>query len=151
MRSIESHLVACRREVRRNLLIHIVHMLSFVLCSSLFCCHIDKHTMIRPTFGFFKDRKLYDFSVRCDDAKSIMSMFGLSTSGNASTFLFQSRKLFNSSRLPRLYILLTSSGEVQQLSLGPGIRTLAFRSLTVRNPVFETYLTTRGNRVHEQQ
>ena len=80
-----------------------------------------------------------------------MSMFGLSVSGNASTFLFQSRKLFNSSRLPRLYILLTSSGEVQKLSLGPGIRTLAFRSLTVRNLVFETYLTTRGNRVHEQQ
>jgi hypothetical protein len=37
--TFESHLVASGREVRCDLLVDIVHMLSFILCASLFSCH----------------------------------------------------------------------------------------------------------------
>jgi hypothetical protein len=40
LQTVESHLVASGREVRCNLLVYIVHVLSFILCSSLFCCHV---------------------------------------------------------------------------------------------------------------
>ena len=103
--TVESHLVASGREVRCDLLVDIVHMLSFILCASLFSCH---------DFNYFATMSILErkavaaccsteyFSVCCDDAKSVENGMNFPALGRASTFFVPSRRL--------LFITSSSTG-----------------------------------------
>jgi hypothetical protein len=103
--TVESHLVASGREVGCDLLVYIVHMLSFILCASLFRCH---------DFYYRVTTSILEWEAVAAAALPSISLYAVTTPspsrtgmdfsqcGSASTFFVSSRKL--------LFITSSSTG-----------------------------------------